>query len=199
MPAAFHLGIAPADNDVEQRRRLVIRMLKIFLPILVVTMALPQIGMAREFGEIYTDCGLGGLIGSAIGPEDDRVANVAAVVTNITWDLGTTAISSNITSPDTCARGEAKTAAFIYDSYEPLEQDIASGHGAYLDALAALAGHEGQAQQRFVAAVRAGFVKLVAAPDYHEQDRFAKAEALYNLVNEQSGSVAKSTAPVNNG
>jgi hypothetical protein len=76
---------------------------------------------------------------------------------------------------------------------------LASGHGTYLDALAALAGHEGQAQQRFVTAVRAGFAKLVAAPDYHEQNRFAKAEALYNLVNGESESITKSTTPVNNG
>ena len=170
-----------------------IRMLKIALAILVAMMMLPQFGMAREFGEIYTDCGIGGLIGSAIGPEEDTMANVAAVVTNITFDLGTTAISSNITSPDTCARGKEKTAAFIYESYESLETDLASGQGAYLDALVALAGHAGQTQERFVAAVRSGFAKLVAAPDYREQTRFAKAEALYNLINEQSEVIAEST------
>ena len=168
-----------------------IRMLKIFLPILVVTLALPQIGMAREFAEIYTDCGIGGMI----APRSDAVA----AITNVTWDLGTTAISSNISSPDSCSGGQAEKAAFIHDSYDALELDLASGHGTYLDALAALAGHEGQAQQRFVTAVRAGFAKLVAAPDYHEQNRFAKAEALYNLVNEQSGSVAESTTPIING
>ena len=168
-----------------------IRTLKLFLPILVVALALPQIGMARDFAEIYTDCGIGGMI----APRSDAVA----AVTNVTWDLGTTAISSNISSPDSCSGGQAEKAAFIHDSYDALEIDLASGHGTYLDALAALAGHEGQAQQHFIAAVRAGFTKLVAAPDYHEQNRFAKAEALYNLVNEQSGSVAKSTPPVANG
>ena len=176
-----------------------IRMLKIFLPILVVALALPQVGAAREFGEIYTDCGIGGLIGSAIGPEDDTVARVAAVVTNITWDLGTTAISSNMTSPDSCARGKAKTAAFIYESYESLENDLASGHGTYLDALAALAGHDGQAQQRFIAALRSGFAKLVAAPDYNAQSRYTQAEALYNLVNQESEEIAASTTRVSQG
>ena len=126
-----------------------IRMLKIFLPILVVTLALPQIGMAREFAEIYTDCGIGGMI----APRSDAVA----AVTNVTWDLGTTAISSNISSPDSCSGGQAEKAAFIHDSYDALELDLASGHGTYLDALAALAGHEGQAQQRFVTVVRADF------------------------------------------
>ena len=168
-----------------------IRTLKIFLPILVLMMALPQIGMTREFAEIYTDCGIGGMI----APRSDAVA----AVTNVTWDLGTTAISSNISSPDSCSGGQAEKAAFIHDSYDALELDLASGHGTYLDALAALAGHEGQAQQRFVTAVRAGFAKLVAAPDYHEQNRFAKAEALYNLVNGESEIVTESTTPVNNG
>ena len=130
-----------------------------------------------------------------IAPRSDAVA----AITNVTWDLGTTAISSNISSPDSCSGGQAEKAAFIHDSYDALELDLASGYGTYLDALAALAGHEGQAQQRFVTAVRAGFAKLVAAPDYHEQNRFAKAEALYNLVNEQSGSVAESTTPIING
>ena len=176
-----------------------IRMLKTLLPILVVMLVLPQFGMAREFGEIYTDCGLGGLIGSAIGSKEDTLANIAAVVTNITFDLGTTAISSNTTSPGTCARGKEKTAAFIYESYESLETDLASGDGVYLDALVALAGNEEQTRERFVAAVRSGFAKLVAMPEYPEQDRFTRSEALYNLVNEQSEGIAKSAAAVNNG
>ena len=44
-----------------------LRTLKTLLPILVFVLALPLSGTAREFGEIYTDCGIGGLIGSAIG------------------------------------------------------------------------------------------------------------------------------------
>lgn len=167
------------------------RILKALLPILVLVLALPHIGMAREFSEIYTDCGIGGMI----APRSDAVA----AVTNVTWDLGTTAISSNITSPDTCSGGQAEKAAFIHDSYDALEVDLASGHGAYLDALVALAGHEGQTQERFVAAVRSGFAKLVAAPDYREQNRFAKAEALYNLINERSEAIAESTTSTDHG
>ena len=92
-----------------------IRMLKIFLPILIVTLALRQIGMAREFAEIYTDCGIGGMI----APRSDAVV----AITNVTWDLGTTAISSNISSPDSCSGGQAEKAVFIHDSYDVLELD----------------------------------------------------------------------------
>lgn len=176
-----------------------IRMIKTLLPILVVMLVLPQFGTAREFGEIYTDCGLGGLIGAAIGSKEDTIANVAAVVTNITFDLGTTAISSNTTSPDSCARGDAKTAAFIYESYDSLETDLASGDGVYLDGLVALAGHKTETRERFIAALRSGFAMLVAAPEYREQDRFAKSEALYNLVNERSEDIAESASAVNSG
>ena len=176
-----------------------IRTLNALLPVLVVMLALPPAGTAREFGEIYTDCGIGGLIGAAIGSDEDTIANVAAVVTNITFDLGTTAISSNITSPGTCARGKEAMAAFIFESYDSLEVDLASGHGAYLDGLASLAGHDGEARGRFVAALRSGFARLVAAPDYPLQDRFTRSEALYNLVNERSAGAAKSVQAARNG
>ena len=167
------------------------RTLKVVFPILLVTMALPQLGAARDFAEIYTDCGLGGMI----APRSDAVA----AVTNVTWDLGTTAISTNISSPDSCSGGKAEKAAFIHESYDALETDLASGHGVYLDALVALSGHEGEARERFVAALRSGFARLVAMPEYPEQDRFTKSEALYNLVSEQTGDVAESAATVNNG
>ena len=147
--------------------------------------------MTREFAEIYTDCGIGGMI----APRSDAVA----AVTNVTWDLGTTAISSNISSPDSCSGGKAEEAAFIYESYDSLVVDLASGHGAYLDGLAALAGYEGKERQRFIAALRSGFAGLVAAPDYPEQDRYAKSEALYNLVNAQSARIAESATAVSSG
>ena len=138
---------------------------------------LAQPAMAREFADIYTECGLGALI----APRNEAVA----AVTNVTWDLGTTAISSNISSPATCAGGKAKTAAFIYDSYKSLETDLASGHGTYLDTLMTLVGYESQAQQDLTKAVRVDFTKLVADPSYTEQSRFEQAQALYNLLYKQ--------------
>lgn len=130
--------------------------------------------MAREFADIYTECGLGALI----APRNEAVA----AVTNVTWDLGTTAISSNISSPDTCVGGKPKTAAFIYDAYEALETDLASGYGPHLDTLMTLVGYESQAQQDLTKALRADFTTLVADPRYTEQNRFEQAEALYNLL-----------------
>lgn len=46
----------------------------------------------RAFADIYTECGLG----TMIAPKNAAVA----AVTNVTWDLGTTAISSDDSSED---------------------------------------------------------------------------------------------------
>ena len=50
----------------------------------------------KSFGEIYTDCGIGGLLTAPI-PEGVS-QKFLAVVSNIVWDLCTTAISSNMSS-----------------------------------------------------------------------------------------------------
>jgi len=40
--------------------------------------------------------------------------------------------------------------------------------------------------QTDITALRADFAKLVADPSYTDQTRFQKAEALYNLLNQES-------------
>lgn len=127
---------------------------------------------AREFADIYTECGLGAMI----APNND----VVAAVTNVTWDLGTTAISSNSSSPETCNGGGAKSAALIYRTYPELERDIANGEGEHLDALVALLDVD--ASDDFVASLRPAFAELVSAADYAEISREEKAAALYDLV-----------------
>ncbi len=141
-----------------------------------------QPSMARDFADIYTECGLGALI----APKNTAVA----AVTNVIWDLGTTAISSNISSPDTCAGGKEKMAAFIYDSYESLEKELASGSGSYLDTLMVLAGYDAKANPEMTAALRNDFAKMVADSNYTDQSRFEKAETLYNLVNHYANTVS---------
>ena len=130
--------------------------------------------MAREFADIYSDCGLGAMI----APRNSGVA----AATNVTWDSGTTAISSNISCPDSCTGGKDRVAMFINDSYESLEKDLASGYGTYLDALIVLAGYGSQDKQEIVLVLRNDFTKLVADSSYTDKSRFEKAEALYNLV-----------------
>jgi len=130
--------------------------------------------MSREFADIYTECGLGALI----APRNGAVA----AVTNVTWDLGTTAISSNISSPDTCNGGQEKTAAFIYDSYSALETELASGDGPYLNALILLSGCEQQVHKELISVLRNDFAKVVAEPGYAAQSSYEQANTLYGLL-----------------
>lgn len=135
---------------------------------------------SRNFGQIYTECGLGALI--AQGIDQKSTADIVAVVTNVTWDLGTTAISSNLTSPDSCARGNAKTAAFILKSYPQLEKDLALGHGRYLDALTELVQISSGEKQVFTQSIRTKFFKRASTIDYESLSRKEKAELLYDII-----------------
>jgi hypothetical protein len=141
---------------------------------------------AREFGDIYTDCG----IGAIIAPHTP----VVAAITNVTWDLGTTAILSNASSPDTCAGGKKKAAAFIYQVYPSLEQDLAAGRGAHLDALLSIAGCPVDTKGALTRNVRRGFSSTVAQSGYGEKSRYEKAEALYNVFTQ---SIAADSAHFN--
>lgn len=141
------------------------------------SLALTQTATAREFADIYVDCGLGAIIAPR--------TPVVAAVTNVTWDLGTTAILSNISSPETCSGGQARMAAFIYNAYDSLEADLATGEGQYLDSLTALAGVKQKEKTTFVEGVRQRFANSVAATDYTEQTRFTKAENLYNILHRE--------------
>lgn len=134
----------------------------------------PTMAGDREFAEIYTECGLGAMIAPGIP--------AVAAVTNVTWDLGTTAISSNISSPETCAGGKEKTAAFIYDSYASLETDLASGSGAYLDTMMVITGCEPQVRQELISVLRNDFTYIVADQSYADQSRFEQAKSLYDLL-----------------
>jgi len=148
--------------------------------LVVLTAAATNAQAERSFGQIFTECGLGGIIGQAIS--DKTTADVIAVITNITWDLGTTAVTSNISSPETCARGNAVTAAFILKSYAQLEKDLVLGNGHYLNALAEVVEVAPENKKAFAHAIRAEFAKQTASQSYELLSRQQKAEQLYNIV-----------------
>ncbi len=161
-------------------------MRKIFLATSLASMIAVSTGAQaeRSFGEIYTECGLGAMI--AQGVSDQGTADILAIVTNVTWDLGTTAVSSNISSPGSCARGNAMTAAFILKSYAQLEKELVLGNGRYLDALAESADIAPQDKQVFTQKVRSEFAKQAASHNYELLSRQQKAEKLYNIVTSNS-------------
>ncbi|HEX4974415.1 MAG TPA: DUF3015 family protein [Pseudomonadales bacterium] len=110
----------------------------------------------RDIGRIYTECGLGG----AIAPTSD----VVAAITNITFDLGTTAISSNMSSPETCNGGkEVKAAALIINNTVALEKEAAAGEGETLAALEAVSGCSTANVRRDLAVAPTGQTQLERA------------------------------------
>ncbi|MBU1044702.1 MAG: DUF3015 domain-containing protein [Candidatus Omnitrophica bacterium] len=158
-------------------------MKKFFVSVIIVLCAFAvfvQPVMARSFAEIYTECGLGAML----FPNKKHAA--LAVTTNIVWDWGTTAISSQLSSPDSCLGGKDMVATFIYHSYDSIEQELASGSGEYLDELVELVGDKSTDKQEFVSALRKDFTELVAVSIYTNRTRYEKAEALYNLIYKQA-------------
>lgn len=128
----------------------------------------------REFGDIYTECGIGAAIFSK--------HEVMAAISNVTWDLGTTAISSNYSSEENCKGSKVASAAFIHGSYSALEQDIARGEGQHLSALMDIMSCEVSARADVVNAVRADFSEAVSADTYSTATSVEKSEQLYNIV-----------------
>ncbi|KAK6021080.1 RNA polymerase sigma factor family, partial [Ostertagia ostertagi] len=117
-------------------------------------LGLSQQAMARDFGAIYQQCGLGG----AMNPDSPGWA----VSTNITWDWGTTAIMSDVSSPESCKGGSAKKAAYIHEAYPKLAQDLSRGEGKHLTALMTLAGCSADTQKTVATGLRADLAQLYA-------------------------------------
>lgn len=122
----------------------------------------------------WTQCGIGAAIFSD--------SEVGAGISNVIWDLGTTAVSSYATSPGTCSGSKMQVAAaeFIQNSHAVLEEDMAKGQGQHLAALMELM--EVQDKAGFSDSVKAGFASLAASEQYQAMDAQAKSQAVYTMV-----------------
>jgi hypothetical protein len=135
---------------------------------------------AREFADIYTECGLGAMI----APNNAAVA----AVTNVTWDLGTTAVTSNVSSADTCRGAKAKTAALILHTYPQLEQDLARGQGEHLSTLMVAAGCSAVSRDTVAASLRNQLAARAVQTGYSEASRAELAKAMFADLSAQSNS-----------
>lgn len=129
-------------------------------------LATPQV-QARDIGAIFQECG----IGAAIFKDNKD----AAAISNIVWDLGTTATLSDLSSPENCKGRHAKVAMLIGKSYDKLETEIAQGQGKYLNTLATLSG-------KSVSDIRAEFSKVVASNEYKHMTKMEKAQKLFDIT-----------------
>ncbi len=134
---------------------------------------------AREFDKIYKECGLGAMIFTD--------TPVAAAFSNIIWDLGTTASSSDMSSPENC-KGKATTAAaFITNSYANITEQTIQGEGAHLTAMLDLLGCDEAQRPALVSALRNDLSQEMASGDYRQMSAYDKAGSLHELVTRRTG------------
>jgi hypothetical protein len=123
----------------------------------------------------FSDCG----IGAAIFPE----TNWAAVTSNVTWDLGSTAITSATLSPGTCSSRKVASALFIRDTYTRLVEDSAKGEGEYLATALNLFECSGAQHQDAIQEVRAAMGPSIIQAEYQGKTHLEKSSDFYNIIN----------------
>ncbi|MFQ3190436.1 MAG: hypothetical protein ACI936_001568 [Paraglaciecola sp.] len=122
----------------------------------------------------WQDCGLGAMVFPDNG--------VAAAISNVIWDLGTTAVTSASASKDNCNATRVQTARFITESLPNLEEDIVKGEGQHLTAMLNLMGCEVAQQSVVRTAIRNDFSSAMSLTTYSKMDVQQKAESLFNVA-----------------
>ena len=122
----------------------------------------------------YTECG----IGAAIFKDTDW----AAATSNVTWDLGTTALSSASYSPEMCSPKKVKAAMLIRDSYAQISEEVARGQGEHLDAALEMLGCDSAVRSAAASQVRGEFGRVVSSPSYGNQSQMFKAGQMYQVI-----------------
>jgi hypothetical protein len=142
--------------------------------------ALPMTSFAQKKKELnpWIDCGIGAMIFDETG--------WAAVVSNVIWDLGTTAVTSDQMSQNTCNSKKAQTALYIGVNYASLTEESAKGDGKHLQAMLDVMGCESASRGAVIASVRSGLGQHLSSPDYLQKSTAAKAEEFYNIVTASS-------------
>lgn len=140
----------------------------------VLSLAVAPGAQAQEKLNPWKQCGIGAMIFNDNG--------AAAAISNIIWDLGTTAVSSNISSQGSCEGAKVAAAQFINDSIVNIEEETVVGKGLHLTAMLNMMGCEASAHPSIITAVRAD-LDISAAGN--------KAEAYYlQLEDKTSGQFA---------
>lgn len=149
------------------------KMLKNIAIISVFLLAFPTIGSTKEMNA-WRDCGIGAIIFPEIP--------IGAIVSNIIWDLGTTALISAAASEEQCKGKEVVAARFIFEAYPNLEEETAKGGGQHIHAVLNILGCESTSHADIISSLRPDFDKSLRNPDYVYKSSLVKAQDYYNMV-----------------
>ncbi|MCS5626032.1 MAG: DUF3015 family protein [Planctomycetes bacterium] len=122
----------------------------------------------------YSDCGIGAAIFPTVG--------WAAAISNVIWDLGSTAITSALSTPDTCNARKVKTATLILETLPGLERDIARADGKHLAALGDVMACSTSARSGLAADLRVSYAGVITQQGYEAKSRTERAFDLYSAV-----------------
>ena len=128
---------------------------KLAIAATLMTATLSGQAMAQENINPWKHCGIGAII------FDDN--GTAAAISNIIWDLGTTAVSSKVSSADSCEGKLVTAAVFIQDNFKKVMEETSQGEGEHLVAVMDILGVEQAERANVIAAVRADMAIVMAA------------------------------------
>lgn len=131
----------------------------------------------------WIDCGIGAMIFDH--------TDWAAAISNVIWDLGTTAVTSDVSSQNTCNSKRAKMAFYIGATYANLSEETVKGDGKYLHAMLDIAGCDASTQEAVIGSLRSDFARYVSRVDYAGMSKAAKAEGFYDLVQKSAQGVCR--------
>lgn len=132
----------------------------------------------KQVTNAWTQCGIGAVIFNN--------SPVAAAISNIIWDLGTTAVTTLATSPETCKGVNVAAASFINESLDSIESDLAKGEGRHAIAMLALMGTEASQHAAVTKAIRSELAKDASFATLSHDE---KAQKLYFVTQQQVANI----------
>jgi len=122
----------------------------------------------------FAQCG----IGAALFPSYET----AAIISNVIWDLGTTALSSQTSSPSSCAGAQTTAAIFIDKTYPVLEEQFVKGGGTHVSALMDILQCGEGVQQAVISDVQSGLANSFSDDAFSSQPQLDKAKQMGALL-----------------
>jgi hypothetical protein len=146
----------------------------LFLLVTTMSTSFAQDSKSKDLNP-WTDCGIGAMIFTNTA--------WAAAISNVIWDLGTTAVTSNVSSQNTCSSSKAsKVAMLIGTSYANLEDETVQGGGQHINAMMTVLSCEPSSQAKIIQSLKEDFTQSLQSTENVALTEQAKAGAYYNMV-----------------